>query len=155
MLRVLLTLLIGQQLLMPAGMCICQFAPCGRASADEIGQSVFGEADAPSLGLDLVGCSQCRQQFEQTNQETSESLPAKYSGPVPLSDQHMPSCPAVCISAIERLTLPTFQNQTLFVHSLDLVVFTAIHVKMSVSGVHLLGHFHSTPIFIIHCTLLV
>lgn len=157
MFRVLLTILIGLPMLMPPGTCICQFVPCGRASADETRLPSPGET-AVSAGADSGGCGHCRRRSEQTNQEPGkpggESIPIDHSSPVPLPGQHAPGCPAACTTSTEKVALPTSQVQTLLVLALDFIGFTTV-VKASIPAVQELDHVHSPPLFLSHCKLLI
>lgn len=162
MFRVLLTSLVGLPMLMPPGMCLCQFLPCGRASAAGSGQTSAGEA-AASPGVESApscGCRNQRGNSEQAKQEPGkpggwENLPAGDSCPVPLPGGHAPGCPAACSSAAEKVALPGFQIQILAAPALSFVGIAAVNDKANVPAYGLPAHVHSPPLFLAHCTLLI
>lgn len=162
MLRVLLTILVGLPMLMPPGMCICQFVPCGRAATDETrlplsadGAAMVGADSGPSCG-----CVHRRSRSQQAKQEFGkpgglESIPVDPPSPWPLPGQHAPGCPAAMTAATEKVALPTFQVNTLLVLALDFVGFTPVSVEVNRPAERVTIRPHSPPLFLAFCRLLI
>ncbi len=159
MFRLLLTILVGLPMLMPPGMCLCQFVPCGHASADETRLPSSGEG-AVNAVADSGGCGHCRSRSAQAKQEPGkpgnrENVPVEDSDPVPLPGQHAPGCPAALSAGTEKMALPTSQVQTLLLLALDCVGFTAASTNANIAVERVTSHVHSLPLFLSHCTLLI
>lgn len=162
MFRVLLTILVGLPMLMPPGMCLCQFLPCGRASADESRPPSPG-VQTVRPGVDSVpscGCGQRRSRSQQAQQEPGkpggwENIPADHSSPGPLPGQHAPGCPAAMTAATDKVALPTSQVQKLLVLAADFFGFTPVSVKAAIPVERVTSYPHSPPLFLSLCTLLI
>jgi hypothetical protein len=162
MFRVLLTILAGLPMLMPPGMCICQFVPCGRASADETRLPVPTDG-AVTVAVDSgpsCGCGHRRSQSQQAKQKPGkpgglENIPVDHSAPNPLPGQHAPGCPAALTAATEKVALPTSQLQTLLVLALDFVGSAPVSSEMDGPSERVTIRPHSPPLFLSYCTLLI
>jgi hypothetical protein len=162
MFRVLLTILAGLPMLMPPGMCICQFVPCGRASGDEtrLPLPAVGAVSVEADSGPSCGCGHRRSRSQQVTQEPGkpggwQSIPVDHPSPGPLAGQHAPGCPAAMTAATEKVALPTFQVHTLLVLALDCTGFTPVSVEVNSAAERVTIRPHSPPLFLSFCTLLI
>lgn len=162
MFRLLLTFLVGLPMLMPPGMCLCQFLPCGRASADDKQQPTPGQVTVSSGGdaAPSCGCRRRQSDSEQAKQEPGkpggwENIPVEHSSPDRLPGQHAPDCPAAFTTATERVALLTFQVQALACLAPVFVGVVPASVQSNTPVYGVPSHVHSPPLFLSHCTLLI
>jgi hypothetical protein len=100
MIRTVVTVLVGLQMLMPPGMCLCRFAPAatltqgGAATASQVGRSCCS-----SCGSRLHARHECPVPTP-TQRTDSPTLPAS-------PRDHLPGCPAVAPDVSAKLAVPT------------------------------------------------
>ena len=85
-LRHLLALVVGLPMLMPPGMCACQFVPCRDASTEYQETS----SDTVAVAAERCKCSTHRNAVELT----SSDEPVAKSSPSHVPHDHAPGCPA-------------------------------------------------------------
>ena len=161
MFRVLVLLLILPPMLMPPGMCICQFVQIGNVPAAPVSalpdrQSSVGHASSPRPDCACDSCRRARTASagpgrgdDQPTQPPSE----RPSGPWP--GKHWPGCPAAVGDVPLNVAVPTITAQA------DLTTaagfFTPIAETVVSSGcvAPVLPPAASPPLFISHCALLI
>lgn len=157
MFRSLVTLLVALPMLMPPGMCICQFAPTGKVSAAPpswAGQRPVGHT---SNSRAECRCNSCREQVAAAGLPTDgEDRPASPNEAPVGPGQHAPGCPAAHgdvptkMAASTAVTIPFDAHPQCF---FSLVAEPAARVGRGREGVSRPAV--SPPFFISHCTLLI
>lgn len=164
MCRVLLTILVGLPMLMPPGMCFCQFVPYGRASAGDNSLPFptdhhvgAGKASGRSCGCCSSRCGSDPAERDPGKPGDQPTIPAQDSDHVPLPGRHAPGCPFAFTAATERVALPNTPSpvQMLLVPIVNFVGFLTIRVKPTIPSVRVSNCIHSPPLFVVHCSLLI
>ncbi len=110
MVRIALFLLALPSLLMPPGVCVCQYARTDRVTPTPMPGAVVGQVSSPSdAGVSRPGgcCKKCRTATppipRQTDSADRQGQPAHRS---PADREHAPNCPAVGPSATAKVVEP-------------------------------------------------
>lgn len=154
--RSLFLLVAGLPMLMPPGMCVCQFVPC-RTAAVPLATTQLLASQGPRHAPD---CTCCRSHRLEASADTSprdygpEATPGSPS-PCPLPGKHWPGCPAALGVAPVQVALPTtavLPDADLAGGRVQIVVEPAAPVlRVNASPVAP----ETPPLFLAHCTLLI
>lgn len=155
MFRALVLLLILPPLLIPPGMCICQFVPIGKASAAPTPSPHASVGQAAGPRSDCT-CDSCRRSRTAAVPERGDDRPTPPpGGPVPVPGKHWPGCPAVGgLAPLSTVVLPAPVQA-------DLVLAPDFYTPIAESDIPLdrtapaSPPFSSPPLFISHCALLI
>jgi hypothetical protein len=136
MLRTLLSLLAVLPMLVPSGLCVCQFAP-GRAA----------DSSASKLTANAESCPCCASHAERESDSSEPSSP---------DDNHCPNCPAV-LGVATATALPAAP-----VLAPDAVAASPLITEPVVVATHSNNRFDTSfvcasapPLFVCHCSLLI
>jgi len=147
MFRLVLTLLIALPMLVPPGMCICQFAPVGSASAGTSYQLEVRHA----AGRSDCRCESCSGRVADDH---GRKVKPSDSPVVPKHDDHAPHCPAALGDLPTKMAVPA-----LVIHLDTDVGFVSAVVERNVFRAQdrdIVSHVStSPPLFISHCTLVI
>lgn len=158
--RTLLLLLVAPALLMPPGMCICQFVPCGEMTGS-------GSADPSTLqwsGTSAAanGCTCSHGREGSTGLKTGYGSKAEHLGgcpaggekPCPSPGKPWPDCPVVTGTAPDKFTTP---SPVLVAWDLASVAVWSLEVTAVPTGRIHYAPFRlaSSPIFIRQCSLVI
>lgn len=143
--RTLLLILVAPVLLMPPGMCICQFVPCGEVGRGDPVAS--GESEAASV------CT-CSHTDGGANAELPCGCPAGGGKPRPLPGKPWPDCPVVTGTAPDKFTTP---SPVLLALDPAAVVLWVVEVPVVPAGrTHQVSpRLASPPLFISQCSLVI
>jgi hypothetical protein len=97
--RLFLLFLVTPALLMPPGMCVCQFAPCGEASREEVTACAVQRAETTSTSCTCAHASR--------KQELPCECPDGDERPSRLPGKPWPDCPVVTGTAPDKFTTPS------------------------------------------------
>lgn len=158
MLRALVLLLMLPPMLMPPGMCICQFVPVGTAS-NPLPASSSRELSAShdaSPRADCT-CASCRSQTGSALPTGSDNQPTQSDdGPSrPGPGKHWPGCPAAADAAPFNMVVPAVTVQADLVAAAGFFTPVEVAVVSPVRPTPVPSPAHSPPLFISHCTLLI
>lgn len=153
-------LLILPMLLMPPGMCICQFVPIGNASAGPVPASPDRE---PSVGYAAdtrsdCACRSCqRAGTASAVPERGDDRPTQpVGGPSdPWPGKHWPGCPAAVVDMPLNAAIPPVKVQTDLVAAATFFTPTTETVVSPDRAAPLPSPTGSPPLFISHCALLI
>jgi len=145
-LRHLLALVVGLPMLMPPGMCVCQFVPCSDASTEYQETS----SDTAAVAAERCKCSTHRNAVELT----SSDEPVAKSSPRHVPHDHAPGCPAKLGATPNKIAPPPLVAP----HALDLVVsyFWVEAQSIASRGLadEVLVQGSPPPLFLAHCAFL-
>ena len=154
MVRAVVTFLVAVPMLMPPGMCICQFAPTGMAAAGT--RTIAARAPAVAHSSDAgrnCRCDSCREQAPALGGH--EPTPAG-SPTHPQPDRHSPGCPALLGDTPTKMAAPAL---TLHLDADPVPSFVSAVVETSrVQGRDrdaAVRTDSSPPLFLSHCSLLI
>ena len=159
--RTLLLLLVAPTLLMPPGMCICQFVPCGGEMGT--GRGDLSASLRPSTQTATSATCTCEkrrsggQDQRSSGVSTCDDCGSRTGGekPCPCPGKHWPGCPAVTGEDQAKLAPPS--SAVLF--SLHLACDFVERVQDPAAPVCRLDFTPvrpvSSPLFISHCSLLI
>lgn len=154
MFRAVITFLVAVPMLMPPGMCICQFAPTGTTTAGTrtVAARTPAVGHSSSAGRNCR-CDSCREQAPAPGGQ--ESVPAG-SPAHPEPGQHAPGCPALLGDTPTKMAAPAL---TLHLDADPLPTFVSAVVETSRARGRdrdAVGHADSSPpLFLSHCSLLI
>ncbi len=152
MARVLVLLLILPPLLMPPGMCICQFTPVANASPVSTipaeRRSAASHTQSPKKDC---ACDSCRSRGAVAGHDNE--LPPRE--PVRGPTEHWPGCPAAADSLPLSLVLPTLTLEADFTFASEFVTATGEVANPVARILPLPPQTASPPLFISHCSLLI
>jgi hypothetical protein len=157
MFRVLVLILMLPPMLMPPGMCICQFAPLGKASDAPLSASpgrphAVGNSTDPRPDCTCDSCRRAR--TTAAVPEGRDDQPA--GGPsAPGPGKHWPGCPAATGDAPLTTAIPTLTVQVDLSPAADTCIPVVIAVVQSGRAAPVPSPVISPPLFITHCTLLI
>lgn len=153
--KTFLLLAVGLPLLMPPGMCICQFVPCGESTGSGLGGRAELERTRTSTGCSCAprrggtqaaagGIPACRDSGTTPGGQKSCPFPAK----------PWPDCPVVTGTAPDKFPTPA---PVLFTLDLASVVVWSVEVPATPVGRvdHISLRPASSPLFISHCSLVI
>ncbi len=158
MVRTVVTILVAVPLLMPPGMCLCQFAPAGHVFATTWAEATRQEhaAHTPGSRPDCR-CDSCRERAVGPDLPAGSQGRPSPDGPPPSGPgKHPPGCPAALgdmptkVSA-PAVTIPFDANPGPCFDSL--VAGPTAPVRGAREGVS--AQAASPPLFISHCSLLI
>lgn len=152
MFRSLVTLLVALPMLMPPGMCICQFAPTGKVSASPPSWAGQRQTDHTTDSRVDCRCDSCRERAAATGEDRPASPDEAPVGP----GKHAPGCPAAYGDVPTKMAASTTVTIHLDAHPqcfFSLVAEPAALVGRGREGVSRPAV--SPPFFISHCTLLI
>lgn len=160
MVRSLVLLLILPRLLLPPGMCLCQFVAVGKASATP--SSSPPSRDVPSASHAATArpgcpCDSCRPRTPSADLGLDDDLPAKPADEpaAPGSGKHWPGCPLAAVGAeLPNLVMPTVSVDVDHV-SADCNTSLAVLVVPPLRAVPASAPAVSPPLYISHCSLLI
>ncbi len=161
MFRALVLLLMLPPMLMPPGMCICQFVPIGKVPVAPVSalpdrQSSVGHASNPRPDCTCDSCRHSRTASavpEGGNDQPTQPPTGGPSGPGP--GKHWPGCPAAVGDVPLNAAVPHVKTQA------DLVATTNFFTPITETLVSrdrtqpVPSPTSSPPLFISHCTLLI
>jgi hypothetical protein len=163
--RALVLLLVAPALLMPPGMCICQFVPCGGIAEPASALPSSGSLRADARFTETTACT-CGSRHARSSAEKTPSGAACSShdcgsgssdnkNPCPLPGKQWPGCPAAVGSAVTKLSPPA---SALFL-AFD---FSSVYVGLVTESVTPVSRVcltsvlpAATPLFVSHCALLI
>lgn len=158
MFKAAVTFLVGIQLLLPPGMCLCQFVLVDRAAPVDLPLSTT--TLQPSVTVTRIKCS-CDSCFHRVvSAERSDDIAAlEVSPPRPIAPQpekHLPGCPAELGDMPTKIAVPNVALQFDDYES-DLPMDWAIESErpLVLDFVQRTFASRSPPLFISHCTLLI
>lgn len=159
--RTLLLLLIAPVMLMPPGMCICQFVPCGWEMGTGRGDlSASLRSSSQTTTTVTCTCDKRRsgsQDHRSSGVSTSQDRETASGGekPCPCPGKPWPGCPAVTGEDQAKVAPPP----SAVLSSLDLACEFVQFVEVPAVPVARVDfkslHPASSPLFICHCTLLI
>lgn len=116
MLRSLLALLASLPLLMPPGMCLCQFVPVAAAGSISLFQSGKTAEARESAKPASCRCKHhCTQDADMPSKAEEGTAPVSHDDtPDSCPREHLPGCPALT-PMVNRVGLPGFSIQTWFI----------------------------------------
>lgn len=159
--RTLLLLLVAPALLMPPGMCICQFVPCeGEMRTGRGDLSAFALPSSRTATSATCTCEKQRsgsQDQRSPGVSTCQDCRAAFGGekPCPCPGKPWPGCPAV--TGEDQAKVAPQSSAVLFSFDLacEFVRFVEVPAVL-VARVDYTSHRPaSSPLFISHCTLLI
>ena len=147
MFRSVLTILVALPMLVPPGMCVCQFAPVGSESAG----TSFQLEVRHTAGRSDCHCESCR--VRVADDRGREAKPS--DAPVaPGHGDHAPHCPAALGDLPTKMAVPAFA-----IHLDADVGFVSAVVEPIVIRARVRDSVHlvmtSPPLFISHCALVI
>lgn len=156
MFRALVLLLILPTLLMPPGMCICQFVPIGEVPAAPTSLShrhpSVGHAADPRPDCTCDSCRRSR--TADTAPERKDDQPTRTpSGPGP--GKHWPDCPAAVRDVPLNVAVPTVTVQADVVATISFLTPIVEAVASPDHAARVSPPVVSPPLFISHCALLI
>lgn len=97
MFRAVLTILVGLPMLMPPGMCLCEYLPCPTDGIVAVSEAGSPAAEELSSQTHRCSCGHRRLLAELGREAVSEAVGSKHihSDPFPKPEKHHPGCPAV------------------------------------------------------------
>lgn len=160
MFRALVLLLILPMLLMPPGVCICQFVSIGNATAAPVPTSPshnppVGQASDPLPGCTCDSCRRARtaSAVPEGVDDQPTQLPEQPSAPG--SGKHWPGCPAAVGDLPLNAAAPPVKVQADFVVAASFFTPITETVVSPHRAAPFLSPTSSPPLFISHCTLLI
>lgn len=158
MLRALVLLLMLPPMLMPPGMCICQFVPTGTASAPPSASPVreLSASHDTNPRADCT-CASCRSQAGAALPADSDNQPSPGDdGPSRHEPgKHWPGCPAAADATPFNMVVPTVTVQADLVAAAGFFTPVVVAVVSPVRATPIPAPAYSPPLFISHCTLLI
>ena len=146
-LRQLLALIVGLPMLMPPGMCVCQFMPCNNASNGYVRTSYVSTGDPDK-------CCKCSSRSDRAGLVAPIGGTVAKSSPGQLPHEHAPSCPAALGATPNKISPAPFVMPP----SLDLAVsyFWVEIQTISSRGQQdeALVQGSPPPLFLAHCSFL-
>ena len=94
--RFLVAILVGLPLLLPPGMCLCQFVPCATADPNTAESGVIQETSARVA--ETSGCSCGKHRVKATTSSDNaigQPCAASNQSSFPVPHEHAPGCPAL------------------------------------------------------------
>lgn len=156
MFRTLVTFLVALQMLMPPGMCICQFAPTGKGSAATRFESGQRQVSHTADSRADCRCESCRERPAARLPSDGEDRPASPDEAPSGPGKHAPGCPAAHGDVPTKTAASTTVTIPFDAHPLrffSLAVVPAAPVGRAREGASRPAV--SPPLFISHCTLLI
>lgn len=145
-LRHLLALVVGLPMLMPPGICVCQFVPCGDASTE------YQETSSETVAVATERCK-CSTHRDKTELASTDELLAKLS-PGHAPHEHAPGCPAKLGTTPNKIAPPPLVAPD----ALDLAVSYCWVEVQSIASRKLtdevLVQGSPPPLFLAHCAFL-
>jgi hypothetical protein len=156
--RALLAILVGLPMLMPPGMCLCEYLPCPDESSTIV-DSVSVDENASECQSTHCRCGHRRHRPSAAQQPTRVVKRSAgigvYSAPVPYSDRHHPGCPAtigpISVQASLRNT-PVLMPIPMIAPE---VAFSSVIDSNFTAPVQDTSSPPSNPRYIAHCSLLI
>jgi len=153
MLQSVLLFLVGLPMLMPPGMCVCQFGIChGVPSAPEL-----AEAD-PALEPDARCCCASRAARDATIPAGSKALPILFAGGPKshrLPGQHTPGCPASLGPVMARTAILAAPVAVPAVPQVSMDFVSASSAEPLGTTAHLPPSIVAPPLYLSHCTFVI
>lgn len=155
MLRTLVTLLVSLQLLMPPGMCVCQFAPSGKASAASLHRSAPQNVSTHiSVPRSECRCDSCRE--DAASSDRNRPTPTDDAPAHPAPGKHAPGCPAALGDMPTKMVTPAVELNLDAGHAASYVFSLSERLApVSLSRDRTSFTAPAPPLFISHCTLLI
>lgn len=161
MVRFLVAFLVGLPLLMPPGVCICQFLPCAKAAANNTRLPATRKV-TPVLSEGRSSCNCHRHRVSVTIETANDggdvtSTSAKQSDPLPNDrHQHAPGCPAAVQSADKSHFTGTPRLMLKDVTGVMALLPLLVHRPGTVQSRPTISHRSAdSPIFLTFCTLVI
>lgn len=154
--RIFLLLVLGLPMLMPPGMCVCQFAPCVGAESNSTPAFEPRSASEPTEGKRCC----CDRRLKAERDEASRpDDPKPAPGRLPLHDNqpadHGPNCPVVTGGSLVTAVLPVVALHLAFA---DVGIYTSLPTARAVRAVlsdRLSSYGTSPPVYLAHCSLVI
>ena len=154
--RCLVAILVGMPLLMPPGMCICQFLPSTAVNSDA---REFGTLQETSPSFDeKLGCSCCKHRVERAaNSDNSRCQPraANAKSMLPVPHEHVPGCPVLRSgdqSKVAQSQRLQWEGRTSLIEMREMPRFEPEHTSRAAADCRAIG---TTPIYLTYRTLLI
>jgi hypothetical protein len=157
MLRIVISLFVSLPMLMPPGMCLCEFLPCPDASAAD---SKLNTSEEESDCQCRCGHGHLRsaRKGKGTGSQTLTRAAATgrhESDPIPQPETHHPGCPASIGPISDQFVNQTNAVGLLPVAKMLELLTTPVAQRPSWFDNSKSGAFRSCPRFIVQCTLLI
>jgi hypothetical protein len=157
MFRVLVLLLILPLLLMPPGVCVCQFFPIGNAAASPAARDRNPSVGCASDPFPDCTCDSCHARAASAAPEGVDDQPARQPEQRPARGhgEHWPGCPAAVGNLPIGAAVPPVKVQADFVVAASFftpITVTAVSPGRAATVPPRTG---SPPLFISFCTLLI
>ena len=153
MLKAAITFLVGIQLLMPPGVCLCQFV-----SVDHLQHSITTLQPSATVTRSQCSCGSCLHRLVST-ERAEDAAVLEVSSPRPIAPQpekHSPGCPAELGDMPTKIVSPGITLQSDEYESGFPLVWTSESTKPLVRDFERQTYTaHFPPLFISHCTLLI
>lgn len=158
MLRALVLLLMLPPMLLPPGMCVCQFVPVGTVPAP-LSASRDRELSASHDANPRADCTcaSCRSRAGAAPSEGGDNAPTpRDDGPSrPEPGKHWPGCPAAADATPFNMVVPTVTVQADLAAATGFFTPVEVAVVPPVRATPVPAPAYSPPLFISHCTLLI
>ena len=151
MFRILLTIIATMPMLLPSGMCPCQWLPCGRASSDG-DHGISNVVGAETIGGDC--CDSCGVTSSTLMvHETGDSgeHPPRHSAPLP--GKHTPCCPALLAANTIMVELSAQQVQCLLLVALEPFLVPSRPLNPTTPTGRVAAISLTQPLFISYCSI--
>ena len=163
MIRVWLTLLAVLPMLVPQGICLCQFLPCEQPASTPTAESTLSPVAAKTSSCSCSrhssrGASSDRQgpgEGRQVHASIASAAPLPEERSSPLPHSHMPGCPALTAASARSAVLPVWTPVGLLSVAEGFATAVRPHPDVTRALSHDLLLFTSTPIYLSHCALLI
>lgn len=158
MLRGFVTLFVSLQLLMPSGMCICQFAPVANAFIVASLRSGENANHHVSVAQNNCRCPVCLgdESSERVSTSTSPTSKSSQESPfIPRPAKHYPGCPAELGDMPTKIAVPTVTLEFDDFEPVRVLDWSIGSLHTSPKKYRLAFTLHSPPFFISDCTLLI
>lgn len=155
MFRALVLLLLLPLLLLPPGMCICQFVPIGKASPvpTSAPRATVGQAAEPRPDCT---CDSCHRSQAAAAPERGDDRPTQPpGGPAPVPAKHWPGCPAAIGDMPLNMAVPPVKVQVDLTATADFLTTVAEAVVSLDRTTPVSPPVGTPPLFISHCALLI
>jgi len=147
--RVVLALLIGLPLLMPPGVCLCQFVPCHAAPTPAAPACDASAEDPPRPG------SRCRCRAVHPSEQAPPQDQPTPATPRPTPPDHQPDCPGFAVPTLAQPPVPADPAPLLLDLSWESAVLFVAWVPVARAPLPSADQHPTPPRLALFCTLLI